>query len=170
MAARLLLLDSNVIIDYSAADRGVLTLVWRHVGLIHIPSVLLKEVGDLDQSECDRLGLVVVEPAVELLAAAGKRRPGLSFNDHVCLLAAKAAGWTCVTNDNRLRRECKVEKVAVLWGLEMMVPLVAGRHLSVSAARGVAEAIHAANPMYVTKEIVRQFEKRITKAAGGRKE
>jgi predicted nucleic acid-binding protein len=162
----LLVLDANVLIDYCGADRNVLTLASRHVGPIHVPSVLLDEVDGLDESECERLGLRVVEPEGALLVAAGRRRPGLSYYDHVCLLAAKAAGWTCVTNDGRLRRECTADKVPVLWGLELMVPLVAGRHLTVSAAMVVAGAIHEANPFYITKEIVRRFEMRIARAIG----
>lgn len=161
----LLVLDANVLIDYCAADRNVLTLASRHVGPIHVPSVLLDEVDGLDESECERLGLLVVEPEGALLVAAGRRRPGLSYYDHVCLLAAKAAGWTCVTNDGRLRRECTVEKVPVLWGLELMVPLVADRHLSIGAANSVAEAIHAANPLYITDDILRRFAVRIGRGA-----
>jgi predicted nucleic acid-binding protein len=165
----LLVLDSNVLIDYCAADKSVLTLASRHVGAIHVPSVLLEEVGDLDESECERIGIFVVEPEPNLLVAAGKRRPGLSYYDHVCLLAAKAAGWTCVTNDGRLRRECKVEKLPVLWGLELMVSLVEGHHLPPDAARAVAKAIGTANPLYITEEILRRFGERITQAGRGRR-
>jgi len=165
----LLVLDANVLIDYCAADRSVLTLAARHVGPIHVPSVLLDEVDNLDENECERLGLVVVEQESSLLVAAGRRRPGLSYYDHVCLLAAKAAGWTCVTNDGRLRRECRTEEVPVWWGLELMVPLVAERHLTIAAATTVAEAIHSANPIYITDEIVRRFEARIARVSGHKK-
>jgi hypothetical protein len=104
-----------------------------------------------------------------MLVAAGRRRPGLSYYDHVCLLAAKAAGWTCVTNDGRLRRECKTEQVPVWWGLELMVPLVAESHLTVSAATTVAKAIHSTNPFYITDEIVTRFTARLARAAVRRK-
>lgn len=172
MAAKggaLLVLDSNVLIDYCDADRSVLTLASRHVGQIHVPSVLLDEVDGLDESECGRLGLLVVEPEGALLAAAGRRRPGLSYYDHVCLLAAKKEGWTCVTNDGRLRRECTAERVSVWWGLELMVPLVADRHLTIAAATTVAQAIHVANPLYITDDILRRFKARIAGASGHRK-
>jgi len=163
MAPRsLFVLDSNVLIDYCAADRSMLTLVSRHVGIIHVPSVLLEEIGeDLDESECERLGIVVVEPEVELLVAAGKRRPGLSYYDHVCLLAAKQNRWTCVTNDGRLRRECRSEQIPILWGLEIMFPLVADGHLTRNAARSVARAIAAANPVFITTEIIARFDARV---------
>jgi predicted nucleic acid-binding protein len=156
-AGPLFVLDANVLIDYCGSDASVLTLASRHVGVIHVPSVLLEEVEGLDESECERLGLVVVEPEGSLLVAAGRRRPGLSYYDHVCLLAAKAAGWTCVTNDGRLRRECRSEEVPVRWGLELMVPLVAAGHLTISAATAVAETIHASNPMFITTQILGSF-------------
>jgi predicted nucleic acid-binding protein len=162
---RFLILDANVLIDYCAADRWVLTLISQHVGRINVPAALLDEVDDLDASECDRLGIQVVELPLELLATAGKRRPGLSYYDHLCLLAAKQGAWTCVTNDGRLRRECAVESVPVLWGLEPMLDLIARRHLTVAQAHEVAERIHASNPLYITKEIVGRFLSRARAAA-----
>jgi predicted nucleic acid-binding protein len=154
---RFLVLDANVLIDYCAADRWVLTLISQHVGRINVPAALLDEVGDLDASECDRLGVRVIDLPLELLASAGKRRPGLSYYDHLCLLAAKEGGWTCVTNDGRLRRECAVERVPVLWGLEPMLDLIAGGHLTVTQAHEVAERIHESNPLFITKTIVAKF-------------
>jgi len=164
----LLILDANVLIDYCGADRSILTLISDRVGRIHVPSVLLEEVDDLDESECDRLSLLLIEPSLELLTGAGKRRPGLSYYDHLCLLAAKEASWTCVTNDGRLRRECGVEGVGVLWGLEPMVDLVAGGHMTAPQAREVAERIHQANPLFITTEIVKRFVTRVN-AAGAKK-
>jgi len=161
----LLILDANVLIDYCGADRSILTLISDRVGRIHVPSVLLEEVDDLDESECDRLSLHLIEPSLELLTGAGKRRPGLSYYDHLCLLAAKEAGWTCVTNDGRLRRECGVEGVGVLWGLEPMVDLVADGHMTAPQAREVAERIHQANPLFITTEIVKRFVARVNAAA-----
>jgi rRNA-processing protein FCF1 len=156
-----LILDTNVLIDYCAADRSVLTLISEHVGRVQVPTVLLEEVDDLDESECDRLSLQLVEPSLDLLTRAGKRRTGLSYYDHLCLLAAKESGWTCVTNDGRLRRECAVDGVRVLWGLEPMVDLVDGGHMSTAQARDVAERIHRANPLFITKAIVDRFSARV---------
>jgi len=79
-----------VLIDYCAADSAILTLISRHVGQIHVPVELLEEVKALDESECERLGLRVFEPEFDVVAAAGKRRPGLSYYDHLCLLVATA--------------------------------------------------------------------------------
>jgi rRNA-processing protein FCF1 len=160
-----LVLDANVLIDYCASDRSILTLISRHVGQVQVPSVLLEEVDDLDPSECDRLGLTTVELLVDLLGAAGRHRSGLSYYDHLCLLAAKQSGWVCVTNDGRLRRECKVENVPILWGLEPMIDLVRDGHLSANDARRVASAIHTSNPRFITSAIVAAFEKKIRAAS-----
>jgi predicted nucleic acid-binding protein len=156
-----LILDANVLIDYCAADRSVLTLISEHVGRVQVPTVLLEEVEDLDESECDRLSLQLVEPSLELLTGAGRRRIGLSFYDHLCLLAAKDGGWTCVTNDGRLRRECAAERVPVLWGLEPMIDLVATGHMTSAQAREIAERIHLANPLFITMAIVDRFTARL---------
>jgi predicted nucleic acid-binding protein len=165
-ASSFLILDANVLIDYCAADRTVLTLVSQHVGRIHVPSVLLEEVDDLDESECGRLGLEVVQLSIDLLTLAGIRRPGLSYYDHLCLLAAKAGGWICVTNDGRMRRECGVDGVRVLWGLEPMVDLVSAGHMSAAEAEDVANRIHRANPLFITKEIVSRFVSRVNAPTG----
>lgn len=165
-----LILDANVLIDYCATDRSILTLISRHVGQIHVPVELLEEVKALDESECDRLGLHVFEPELEQLVAAGRRRPGLSYYDHLCLLVAKLGGWTCVTNDGKLRRECAAEKVPVLWGLEPMIDLVGAGVLPVAEAKKVALAIQVENPLYITATVIKKFVQRIEAAGRHRRQ
>jgi len=82
------------------------------------------------RAKCDRLGLHVFEPELEQLTAAGKNvAPALSYYDHLCLLVAKLGGWTCVTNDGKLRRDSVrgSRRCRVLWGLEPMIALVPAR-------------------------------------------
>ena len=157
----LLILDANVLIDYCSAERTILTLISQHVGRIHVPTLLLEEVQSLDIGECERLGLNVFEPETEMVFAAGKRRPGLSYCDHLCLLLAKQKAWTCVTNDGKLRRECGVEGVPVLWGLEPLIALVEMGQIAATEAKKVARAIQAENPFYITEAIIRRFFRRI---------
>jgi predicted nucleic acid-binding protein len=157
----LLILDANVRIDYCAADSTILTLISRHLGQVHVPVELLEEVKALDASECDRLGLHVIEPENAMLAAAGKHRPGLSYYDHLCLLVAKQGGWICVTNDGRLRRECGVEGVPVLWGLEPMIALVEMGQITAAEAKKVARAVQKENPFYITEAVILRFSQRI---------
>ena len=169
MRSDLLILDANVLIDYCSAERAILTLVSEHVGRIHVPTLLLEEVQALDASECDRLRLHVFEPEMEMVSAAGKRRPGLSFCDHLCLLLARQEAWTCVTNDGTLRRECGVDGVPVLWGLEPMIALVEMGQITGDEAKKVARAIQAENPFYITDKVIKAFEEKIETAARRRR-
>ena len=81
---------------------------------------------------------------------------------------AKQGGWTCVTNDGKLRRECAAEKVPVLWGLEPMIDLVGAGHLTVAEAKKVALAIQVENPLYITAAVITRFVQRI-EGAGHRR-
>ncbi len=76
-------------------------------------------------------------------------------------LLAKESGLTCVTNDRALRKACADEEVPTLWGLELMIGLVEGGHLTVEAAAAIARAINGVNPLHITAEIVAKFEERI---------
>jgi predicted nucleic acid-binding protein len=158
---RLLIIDANVLIDFALVDVSILALVAKHLGEIRVPLPLLEEVEQLDESLCEQLGLKIVDPSLELLSQAASARGKLSFEDHLCLLLAKASGLTCVTNDRALRKACVDEEVPTLWGLELMIGLVEGDHLTVEAAASVAHAISGVNPLHITAEIVAKFEERI---------
>ena len=108
----LLIMDANVLIDLAEVDRNLIRLISDHVGKVHVPlPVLREEVDQIDEAEYADLGIVPVDPPLQTAVDAAARRAGLSFHDHLCLLLARDNGWTCVTNDGRLRRECAAEKV-----------------------------------------------------------
>jgi predicted nucleic acid-binding protein len=152
-----LLVDANVLIDYLEGDLLVLQSVTRHLGRVYVPSVVLDEVQRVDERICDQLGIEVVEPSLDqiLQAAAGGGR--LSFEDRVCCLMARELGWTCVTNDSSLRRECLSQGVKVLWGLQLMVRLVAAGHLVPEEALAIAQRIQRSNPRHITEDILNRF-------------
>ena len=156
----LLLVDANVLIDYTNTDPTVLALVARHLGPLHVPRDVVDEVAQLDENACDRLGLVVVEGTLEQLLEAGARRGGLSFPDRMCLILARDEGWTCVTNDGRLRRACADEGVDVLWGLQLMLKLVAAGELGAEDAIAVANAIGETNP-WVSERVLARFREKV---------
>ncbi len=112
----LLLVDANVLIDYAKTGPTVFTLVARHLGPVHVPRDVLGEVDQLDEDACDRLGLVLVEGTLEQILEAGAGAGGLSFPDWMCLILARDQGWTCVTNDGRLRRACAEASVGLCGG------------------------------------------------------
>ena len=156
-----LVVDANVLIDYLAADATVLRLVSRHVGSLHVPRQVLQEVPRLGPDDCEHLALRIADETVEQLLEAGQQRGRLSFHDHLCLILARDHGWSCVTNDRALRRACEKLSVPVLWGLELMIELVAGGHLTAQAALGVAMAIRESNPHHITEDILERLRNRL---------
>ncbi|HYX23720.1 MAG TPA: hypothetical protein VFC23_06160, partial [Thermoanaerobaculia bacterium] len=96
----------------------------------------------------------------EQLLEAGKGTGRLSFNDRICLILARDGGWTCVTNDRALRKACDGISVPVLWGLELMLDLIADGHLTPESALQAARTIQAANPRHITAEILARFERK----------
>jgi rRNA-processing protein FCF1 len=167
-------MDANVLIDLCEADRTVIRLISEHVGQVHVPlPVLREEVDQIDEAECTDLGIVVVEPPLQTAIDAATRRAGLSFHDHLCLLLARDNGWSCVTNDGRLRRECAAEKVPVVWGLEVVALLVDASVLTPEAAEEIGRAVQRSNPMFITDSVIERYLTRIgvveTKKKPGRK-
>ncbi len=153
---RLLIWDACVLIDYCKSERSILKLTARHVGTIHVAGPVLAEVEQLDSGSAADHGIVVVNPPLDMAMRAAARGGRLSFQDRLCLLLAKENGWTVVSNDGLLRRECTSEQVPVLWGLEILALLVEAGALPPEDACAVAEAIHRAN-RFITKQILQRL-------------
>ena len=115
---------------------------------------------DLDPAAAESLGIKLVEPTLEQAFDAAARKGPLSFQDRLCLIVAKANGWTCVSNDKKLREVCKTEKVPTLWGLELVALLVEEKAIPVAAAKEFAERVAAENRRLGTQVLAR-FLKRI---------
>jgi len=99
----------------------------------------------------------VIDESVEVLSLAAEERGPLSFEDRVCLVLARDNRWACVTNEKPLHRECERENVPSIWGLRLMIELVRAGQLTRETAMETARAIQAANPGYVTDEIMARF-------------
>lgn len=156
----LLLVDANVLIDYATADLSVLALVVEHLGPVYVARDVLDEVDQLDEDACERLGVKVVDGTVEQILEAGAARGGLSFADRMCLILARDGGWTCVSNDGPLRRACIAEGAKVMWGLQMMLELVAAGGLEAEAAIVVAEAIGEGN-RWIGAAVIAEFRRKV---------
>ncbi len=156
-----LILDANVLIDFCKSDRSMLTLIARHIGTVCVAQPVLDEVEALGHGDLLALGLGLVMPETEMLIAAAAQPGSLSFEDRICLLLAKERGWTCVTNDGRLRRECESESVSVLWGLEPLIMLVKRKVIDAKLALTTALAIRRSNPRFITDAIIQRFKNRI---------
>jgi rRNA-processing protein FCF1 len=157
----LLIVDANVLIDYAISDASILALAVKHLGPIHVPLPILEEVDQLTDADCARLGITLLDPTLdELAAAAALPRATLSFEDKLCLVLAKANGFICVTNDKHLRGECEAAGVTPRWGLQVMSDLVVIRELTPEAAIATARRMSTANP-HITKALLARFEKHI---------
>ena len=163
---RPLIVDANVLIDYLDAEPSVLTLVAREAGPVFVATAVLAKVDQLDVTACEDLGLTIAEPSLGQLLEASVGRPGLAFDDVVCLIMARDNGWCCVTNDRALRAACRLSGVSVQWGLEIMLRLVAKSALSSRDAIEVALAIQRTNRAFITDAIVSEFKVKAEKAAG----
>ena len=155
-----MILDANVLIDY-LVDISVIKIACRHLGEIGVPSTILAEVEGLDELDCKRIGLHVIEPELSQLRESINKRGKLSAKDHLCLILCREKEAKCVTNDKPLRKACQQDGIKVLWGLEIMKELVTRRKLAVDEAISIAEKIHKNNPFHIPLNLVRRFEQTV---------
>ena len=160
----LLIVDACVLIDFWQTDPGVVSLLARYVGTLHVAASVLAEVDGLDHAAALEAGLHVVEPELDVLAEAAASRRGLSFQDHQCLILTRTHGWVCVTNDGRLRKVCGEDGVDVLWGLEVLALLVEAGGLPGDDAVEFAHQMARFNH-FLTSDILARFEARVRGAS-----
>ena len=99
-----LLADADVLIDYRDSEISILRLAGRHLGRLVVIRSVLDEVRGITASDCQKLGIEVMENETEDFLAAAGIETRASFHDCLCLVACRKEGWTCVTNDAVLRR------------------------------------------------------------------
>ena len=152
-----LLSAANVLIDYRDSDPTILRLVSEHVGPVHVLRQVLAETKGMTLAQCRELSITVHELETEALLEQVNISSRLAFADRLCFLACRMHGWTCVSNDQRLRRTCEEDGISVRWGLELMIELVRVSALSPARAKQVAERIHENNPFHITRELIERF-------------
>lgn len=157
-----LILDACVLIDYFNTDPGILALVARNHGNVFVTSNVLAEVKKVSDAKVRSLGLQIVTPEIDLLVDAEERsrHGGLSVEDWTSLLLAEQYGWCCVTNEKRLRNECKRHKVPCIRGLRLLIDLVESGQLSKADAVNVAEKMSEQN-LRLGKEVIQKFKDEI---------
>lgn len=155
-----LVADANVLIDYAGAGLPVIGAISRHLAPVYIPSTILAEVTQVSQEQVEQLACEVIEPTLAQASEAAAGAGTISFQDRLCLIVARDAGWQVWTNDKSLRNACDEIAIRCVWGLEAMALAVEAGHLSAKRAVAVAEKISAAN-RFITPEIVRRFRRRI---------
>lgn len=152
-----LLADADVLIDYVAGGLFVLELTAQHIGPLYVLSQVLDTVHGLSERDCRRLGIEVVEADTASLIEAGAKSGALSFEDWLCFITCRNHGWTCLTNDGALLRECGSSQVPVRRGFGLMVELVRSGVLARGHALRVAQAIHEANPHHISDRVLELF-------------
>jgi len=158
---RVLLFDSNVLIDYFDAEPTVFASVARSVGEIYVVSTVLAEVGQIDESHATDLGLKIFVPDFATLSTAAVGGGKLSFQDKLCLAVARSEGMTCVTNDTALRTRCTEENVQILWGLELLLLAVEKGGLVAGEAREIGTKICDMNTR-IGDSVLRDFLSKLT--------
>lgn len=155
---KFMIMDACVLIDFIKSDRSVLELIVKYVGPLHVVSLLVDEIKEIDgEEELAALGLIIVEPEIEDAYTAGAQSGPLSFEDWLCLLTARRRGFTCVTNDKNLRKLCRHEKVPLLWGLELLLKLHKAGGITNKEAEELVKTIRRTNPRHITEKIVSDF-------------
>lgn len=159
-----MIMDACVLIDFFKADPGILLLIARHIGPLYIVSPIVDEVKEIqNEEELADLGLIVIEPELEDAYLAAGIPGALSFQDWLCLFTARRHGFTCVTNDINLRKQCGKEKIPLLWGLQLLIELHESAGIPAKRAIELAWKIHRSNPKHITPKIVEDFIKIIHK-------
>jgi hypothetical protein len=155
---KLMIMDACVLIDFLKSDPSVLQLIVNYVGPIYVISPIVDEVNDIeDENELLEYGLLIIEPEIEDAYSAASRSGPISFQDQLCLLTAKRFGFTCVTNDQTLRKSCEQNGVPLLWGLEILILLHKSGGINAKEAKIIALAIQNSNPRHITKKIISRF-------------
>lgn len=158
---RRLLLDADVVIDYQRSDLGILGLAARHGVSVAILLAVLEEIDGLTAEICAHHGIEVIEPTKEQIVQAKEDPSGISLTDRLCFVVAREERWTCATNDRRLRNLCRRHGVPTMYGLRLMIELVAAGALSRARAEGVARQIQAQNRLRINDRILAEFRVRL---------
>ncbi len=157
-----MLLDADVLIDYVKVDIRYLTSMISQIGQMYVVQPVAKEVRDIeDEDELTDAGLIIMEPDIEDLFQAGQPPSGISSQDHLCLLTAKRHNLVCLTNDKKLRRECRKTGTRILWGLQPLLLLAKEGKISKRDALQIAHSIRENNPRHITSQILMDFEKKL---------
>ena len=155
-----MLLDADVLIDYVKVDFRYLVSMILQIGQMYVVQAVVKEVEDIEDDLFDS-GIVIVEPDIEDLFKAGEPPSGLSFQDYLCLLTAKRHGLICMTNDKKLRKECRKAETRTERGLWPLIILTKEGKIRKKDALEVAKSIRENNPRHITSQILMDLEKRL---------
>jgi predicted DNA-binding protein (UPF0278 family) len=135
-------------------------LITREFLQIKVPAAVLREVDQLTNAQAEELGIETLEVSMQQMREANVRG-GPSQQDRLCFISARDNDGAVWSNDKGLRQMCKENGVRVFWGLEMLLVLIKGGHLSEARARKAAKRIHEVDAHYITNSVLDNFMRRL---------
>ncbi len=129
---------------------------------IIVPKPIFDEVDSLSESQAAELGISIIDVDLELMSQAITiaDNSGLSWQDAIALLIAKANEYSCVTNDKLLYNQCRAENINAFWGLELLLELVRNCKISKEYASEIALKLQEIN-IKMTAQIMYEFDKQL---------
>ena len=139
----ILLCDACVMLDYLDFAPNILSSTVKHFAKIFIPDVVLLELTKYSQSAIEAFGIRIQDTPLSyyLVPLLGP----LSFQDRACLWLSQEMGWTCVTNDQKLRNACEKERVATIGGFGLLILLAQKKIISIEEGIMTIKAIGKGN-------------------------
>jgi rRNA-processing protein FCF1 len=157
-----MIMDACVLIDYMNGEPDLFKLISSHIGPIYVATPILEEVDSINSiDELEDLGLIPIEPEIEDVFTADVMDGQTSFQDNICFLTARRQGFTCVSNDKNLRRQCTNASIPILWGLELILDLTKAGGLLKKEASKIARDIQKSNPRHISARILSDFEAKL---------
>ncbi len=148
-----LVFDASALIDYGNCAPDVLALAAVHLAPVWVPDLVFAEVDCLTPEDAATLGITVAETSADHMDEAASRPRTLSFEDYLCFLLARDAGFTCVTGDAALLRHCLANGAAAVRGLRPLIDLARLGVLPLGRALRIARSIEAQND-WMTRAVV----------------
>lgn len=68
-----LILDANILIDFCQCDRTIVKLVCNYVGQVYLTTPVLNEVKQIDEGDCQELGIILVDARLAFSKASEYR-------------------------------------------------------------------------------------------------
>ena len=142
MATRLLISDSNVLIDFDCC--GLLESIFALPYEFAVPDILYLEELRGQHSDLPALGLSVRKFGPEVTAdiqslRARHKRPG--FNDLMALALARSLDAELLTGDRHLREAAKIEGQACRGSIWLLEELVRSRVITVGQSLDALDAM-----------------------------
>lgn len=73
-----IVIDATALIDFLDSDRSIVPLISKHLGKLHVIKPVFEEVNGLHESQCEPLGITIVDLTLDQYKEAGSFVGGLA--------------------------------------------------------------------------------------------